>query len=156
MLVLNILLDKNRCYIIGVEFQVKDSLYIHSFIWTINESKLNKEGREFIALYSQACQTLSMINICLKYWQLFKLSGIEYSAVTPTYLNFNELFNWNKQNSKNKLINSSIVKRIVWKRGPSPGMTSKKTLLSLKGIRRFCANLDETKADMVQFTKRWN
>ena len=32
----------------------------------------------------------------------------------------------------------------------------KKTLLSLKGITRFCANLDETKADTVQFTKRWN
>ena len=38
----------------------------------------------------------------------------------------------------------------------TPGMTSKKTLLSLKGISRFCANLDETKADMDQFTKRWN
>ena len=41
-------------------------------------------------------------------------------------------------------------------RPKTPGMTSKKTLLSLKGINRFCANLDETKADMVQFTKRWN
>ena len=38
----------------------------------------------------------------------------------------------------------------------TPGMTSKKTLLSLKGKSRFCVNLDETKADMVQFTKRWN
>ena len=38
----------------------------------------------------------------------------------------------------------------------TPGMTSKKTLLSLKGISRFCANLDETKTDMVQFTNRWN
>ena len=41
-------------------------------------------------------------------------------------------------------------------RPKTPGMTSKKTLPSLKGISRFCANLDETKADMVQFTKRWN
>ena len=41
-------------------------------------------------------------------------------------------------------------------RPKTTGMTSKKTLLSLKGISRFCANLDETKADMVQFTKRWN
>ena len=41
-------------------------------------------------------------------------------------------------------------------RPKTPGMTSKKTLLSLKGISRFCANLDETKADMVQFIKRWN
>ena len=31
----------------------------------------------------------------------------------------------------------------------TPGMTSKKTLLSLKGISRFCVNLDETKVDMV-------
>ena len=38
----------------------------------------------------------------------------------------------------------------------TPGMTSKKTFFSLKGINEFCANLDETKADMVQFTKRWN
>ena len=64
----------------------------------------------------------------------------------------------------------SHKKQIVWKqtnrnryvmlkfteRAKTPGMTSKKTLLSLKGISRFCANLDETKADMVQFTKRWN
>ena len=35
----------------------------------------------------------------------------------------------------------------------TPGMTSKKTLLSLKEISRFYANLDETKADMVQFTR---
>ena len=42
------------------------------------------------------------------------------------------------------------------KRPKTPGMTSKKTLLSLKGISRFCANLDETKVDMVQFKKRWN
>ena len=41
-------------------------------------------------------------------------------------------------------------------RPKTPGMASKKTLLSLKGISRFCANLDETKVDMVQFTKRWN
>ena len=41
-------------------------------------------------------------------------------------------------------------------RPKAPGMTSKKTLLSLKEISRFCANLDKTKADMVQFTKRWN
>ena len=32
----------------------------------------------------------------------------------------------------------------------------KKTLLSLEGISRFCANLDETKGDMVQFAKGWN
>ena len=44
----------------------------------------------------------------------------------------------------------------VTERPKTPGMTSKKTLPSLKGISRFCANLDETKADMVQFTKRWN
>ena len=52
MLVLNILLDKNRCYIICVEFQVKDSLHSHSFIWIINESKLNKEGREFHMIFT--------------------------------------------------------------------------------------------------------
>ena len=64
----------------------------------------------------------------------------------------------------------SHKKQIVWKhvlieifvmlkfteRPKKPGMTSKKTLLSLKGISRFCANLDEIKADMVQFRKRWN
>ena len=36
----------------------------------------------------------------------------------------------------------------------------KKTWLSLKGISlfgsNFCANLDETNADMVQSRKRWN
>ena len=36
------------------------------------------------------------------------------------------------------------------------GMTSKKNIAFLKAISRFCANLDETKTDMVQFTKRWN
>ena len=35
----------------------------------------------------------------------------------------------------------------------TPGMTSKKTLLSLKGKSRFCVNLDETKADMVQLQR---
>ena len=43
--------------------------------------------------------------------------------------------------------------------GPkTPGMTSKKTSAFPEGkkqfCRRFCANLDEAKADMVQFTKR--
>ena len=32
-------------------------------------------------------------------------------------------------------------------------MTSTKTFLFLKGISRFSANLDETKDDIVQFTK---
>ena len=41
-------------------------------------------------------------------------------------------------------------------RPKTPGMTSKKTLLSLKEISRFCANLDGTKTDMVQFANRWN
>ena len=41
-------------------------------------------------------------------------------------------------------------------RPKTPGMASKKTLLSLKELSRFCANLDETKADVVQFTNRWN
>ena len=44
-------------------------------------------------------------------------------------------------------------------RPKTPGMTSKKNIdfpELLKGISRFCANLDETKDDMVQFTKRWN
>ena len=68
-------------------------------------------------------------------------------------------------------MNHGHKKQIVWKhslnrnlyvmlkfteRPKTPGMTSKKTLLSLKGVSRFCANLDETKADMIQFTKRWN
>ena len=42
-------------------------------------------------------------------------------------------------------------------------ITSKKTWLSLRGMKGnklfaadFCANLDETNTDMVQFTKRWN
>ena len=48
----------------------------------------------------------------------------------------------------------AMLKFTEWPK--TPGMTSKKALLSLKGISRFCANLDETKADMVQFTKRWN
>ena len=47
-----------------------------------------------------------------------------------------------------------ILKFTEWPK--TPGMTSKKPLLSLKGISRFCANQDETKADMVQFTMRWN
>ena len=48
-------------------------------------------------------------------------------------------------------------------RPKAPGITSKKTLLSLKGMKGnklfagdFRANLDETNADMVQFIKRWN
>ena len=41
-------------------------------------------------------------------------------------------------------------------RPKTPGMTSKKNIAFPEGISRFCANLDETKADMVQFTKRWN
>ena len=42
----------------------------------------------------------------------------------------------------------------------TPGITSKKNIAFLKGNKLFagdfCANLDETNADMVQFTKRWN
>ena len=41
----------------------------------------------------------------------------------------------------------------------TPGVTSKKTLLSLKGISCLQVildeKLDETNADVVQFTKRW-
>ena len=44
-------------------------------------------------------------------------------------------------------------------RPKTPGITSKKHSLR-KGNKLFagdfCANLDETNADMVQFTKRWN
>ena len=40
------------------------------------------------------------------------------------------------------------------------GITSKKNIAFPKGNKLFagdfCANLDETNADMVQFTKRWN
>ena len=40
------------------------------------------------------------------------------------------------------------------------GMTSKKDIAFLEGNKLFAgdfrANLDETNADMVQFTKRWN
>ena len=53
-------------------------------------------------------------------------------------------------------VKHSHTKQIVTERPKTPEMTSKKTLLSLKGISRFCVNLDETKVDMVQFTKRWN
>ena len=38
-------------------------------------------------------------------------------------------------------------------RPKTPGMTSKNIAFP-EGISRFCANLDETKADIVQFTKR--
>ena len=44
----------------------------------------------------------------------------------------------------------------------TPGMTSKKNKNSVfpegnkQYCRQFCANLNETKADMVQFKKRWN
>ena len=48
-------------------------------------------------------------------------------------------------------------------RPKTPGITSKKTWLSLKRMKGnklfsgdFRANLDEKNADMVQFTKRWN
>ena len=48
-------------------------------------------------------------------------------------------------------------------RPKTPGITSKKTWHSLKGMEGnklfagdFRANLDETNADMVHFTKRWN
>ena len=46
-------------------------------------------------------------------------------------------------------------------RPKTPGITSKKTWLSLRGMKEnkrfagdFRANLDETNADMVKFTKR--
>ena len=45
-------------------------------------------------------------------------------------------------------------------RPKTPGITSKKSWLSLEGNKLFAgdfrANLDEKNADMVQFTKRWN
>ena len=41
-------------------------------------------------------------------------------------------------------------------RPKTPGMTSKKNIAFQKRRSRFRANLDETNADMVQFTKRWN
>ena len=49
-------------------------------------------------------------------------------------------------------------------RPKTPGITSKKSWLSLRPFPEgnklfagdFRANLDETNADMVQFTKRWN
>ena len=48
-------------------------------------------------------------------------------------------------------------------RPKTPGITSKKTLLSVKGMKGnkffagdFPANLDETNAYMVKFIKRWN
>ena len=57
----------------------------------------------------------------------------------------------------------SHKKRIVWKHVEiyrAAQNTFKKSWLSLKGIScvagDFRGNLDETNADMVQFTKRWN
>ena len=45
-------------------------------------------------------------------------------------------------------------------RPKTTGITSKKNIAFPKGnklfVGDFCANLDETNADMVQFTKRWN
>ena len=45
-------------------------------------------------------------------------------------------------------------------RPKTPEMTSKKNIVFLEGNKLFAgdfhANLDETKADLVYFTKRWN
>ena len=45
-------------------------------------------------------------------------------------------------------------------RPKTPGITLKKNMAFSERDQLFagdfCANLDETKADMVQFTKRWN
>ena len=45
-------------------------------------------------------------------------------------------------------------------RPKTPGITSKKNMAFPEGNELFAgdfrANLDETNADMVQFTKRWN
>ena len=45
-------------------------------------------------------------------------------------------------------------------RPKTPGITSKKNMAFPEGNKLFAgdfrANLDETNADMVQFTKRWN
>ena len=45
-------------------------------------------------------------------------------------------------------------------RPKTPGITSKKNIAFPEGNNQFAgdfrANLDETNADMVQFTKRWN
>ena len=63
----------------------------------------------------------------------------------------------NRKSGNTGRLNRNLYVMLKFTERPkTPGMTSKKTLLSLKGISRFCANLDETNADMVQFTKRWN
>ena len=85
---------------------------------------------------------------------------------------------WRKDALGTRLLDHSHKKRVVWKHGlnrnlyvmlkfterpKTPGISSKKTWLFLKGMKGnkllagdFRANLDETNADMVQFTKRWN
>ena len=46
MIVLNGALDKTRYYAIRVEFQVRSSSHIHSFIWILNAPKLTKESKQ--------------------------------------------------------------------------------------------------------------
>ena len=63
----------------------------------------------------------------------------------------------NRQSGNTGRLNRNLYVMLKFTERPkTPAMTSKKTLLSLKGISRSCANLDETKSDMVQFTKRCN
>lgn len=68
VIVLNGPLDKTRYFAVRVEFQVRGSPHVHSFIWILNALNLSKESKEegvdsimssgLIALYEQTCQTL--------------------------------------------------------------------------------------------------
>ena len=46
MILLNGPLGKTRSYAIRVEFQVRSSPHIHSFIWILNAPKLRKESKQ--------------------------------------------------------------------------------------------------------------
>ena len=46
VIVLDGQLNKTSYYAIRVEFQVRDSLHIHSFIWILNAPKLSKETKD--------------------------------------------------------------------------------------------------------------
>ena len=85
-IVLNDPLGKTKYYAILVEFQVKGSPHIYSFIWILNAPKLNIELKGeynqygFIALYVQRCLTLSKRNRCLNWLRHFNFIDIQRHA----------------------------------------------------------------------------
>ena len=82
----------------------------------------------------------------------------EFQYVSPNHNVF--MVTRNGQSGNTGRLNRNLYAMLKFTERPrTPSMTSKKALVSLKEqavCRWFRANLNETNADMVQFTKRWN